>query len=363
MGATAYGFHSLRDVMASKITVAGVERVRDAVQVTTAEHTRQLNEMMAGVVQRTTKAKARFDLPTGGTLQPLDEYGNPKPVQTGDYYELGFPIQGGGTAYGTNRVSRAKMTVQQLNDLTLDVQRKDADWIMRHMLAAVLCNTNWTFTDISPEIGNVTVKPLANSGTGDTDKYAFAGGTVATDDHYLAQAAAIADGANPFGNIYKKLNEHPDNIGEYAVYVPTNLADAVGALTELVEKPDRNVVLGANSDTLTNDGSRHLRFGQRVIGYLKSSQMWAIEWKRLPSNYMLAVAPDGPTPPLRMREHEESELQGLFPEFASPDGNLELQKFIRMAGFGVFNRTGAVVQYIGGGAYVIPSGYTTPLAV
>lgn len=357
---TAYGFYNLVNIMAERVTVAGVEVVRNAINNTVAEHTRQTNELMSMFVQRTTNAKARFKLPGSGTLQPLDEYGNPKPVQPSGYYELGFPIQGAGTAFGDNRVTRALMTVEQANDAVIDAQQRDRDWLRRHMLAALFDNVSWTYRDKSDEIGNVTVKPLAN---GDTDVYSLVGGATSTDDHYKATASAIADGTNPFPAIYDELNEHPDNSGPYVVYVPTNLRTAVAALTELVEKPDPLVRLGSGNDTLTSDGQAIMGFGNDVIGYLKGSKMWAVEWKSLPSNYMLAVAAGNPTKILRMREYEAPELQGFFPETHSPDGNLNINRFLRYCGFGVFNRTGAVVQYIGAGSYAIPSGYDAALNI
>ena len=43
-------------------------------------------------------------LGSGGTLQPLDEWGNPLPVKDEGVYDVAFPIQGGGTAWGDNRV-------------------------------------------------------------------------------------------------------------------------------------------------------------------------------------------------------------------------------------------------------------------
>lgn len=356
----AYGFYNLRDVMAERINTVGIDVVRTAITQTVAEHTRQTNELMAMLVERTTASKARFKLPSSGTLQPLDEFGNPKPVQPGGYYELGFPIQGGGTAFGDNRVSRAMMTIEQANDAVIDAQQKDREWLRRHMLAALLDNTSWSYVDPDPNIGTVSVKPLANS---DTDVYAFTGGTTGTDEHYKATASAIADGTNPFPAIYDELNEHPDNAGPFVVYVPTNLKSAVGALLELVEPNDPLVRLGSASDTLTQDGQAIMGFGNDVIGYLKSSKMWAVEWKGLPSNYMIAVAAGNATKLLRMREYAAPELQGFFPELHSPDGNLNVQRFIRYCGFGAFNRTGAVVQQIGNGTYQIPSGYATPLEI
>ncbi len=56
-------------------------------------------------------------------------------------------------------------------------------------------------------------------------------------------------------------------------------------------------------------------------------------------------------------------MEGLFTENHSPDGNLAEYRFIRFAGFGAYNRVGAIAFRIGDPAYAIPTGYTTPVAV
>ena len=358
---TAYGFHNLQEIFAQRIGsgTQNVELVRNAITTTVAEYTRQLNELTGVLASRTTAAKARFTLPTSGTLQPIDEFGNPRPVVGGSYYEVGFPIQGGGTAFGTDRVSRQLMTIQQANDDVLGAQLKDADWMMRHMLAAIFSNTAWTYKDRDSSIGDISVKGLAS---GDSDKYAFAGGSTNTDNHYLATASAIADNANPFSPLRKELSEHPGNRGPFVAYVPSNLVDAITALTEFKDKPDENIT-NLSGEILNNEGAQVRRFGDEVLGYLKSARMWVVEWKRLPDSYIVAAALGNAEPVLRMREYDAPGLQGFFPELHSPDGNLNITRLLRYAGFGVYDRTGAAVQLIGNGTYSVPTGYTAPLAI
>ena len=64
-----------------------------------------------------------------------------------------------------------------------------------------------------------------------------------------------------------------------------------------------------------------------------------------------------------MREYPAASLKGLFQEEHSPDGNLQEKRFIRYAGFGGYNRVGALIQQVGNGTYEIPSAYGAPLAV
>jgi hypothetical protein len=354
----AWGFVDLDSLMDRRVSTVGVDIITRAVTDSAAQYTAQLDAMLALLAQRTTAAQVQYRIPGSGTLQPIGPDGNPLPVQVEGMYTVGFPIQGGATAYGTNRVTQELMTVAELNDHTLDAQVRDADWMRRHMLAALLDNTSWTFTD--PLFGALTVQPLANN---DTVLYPRTGGTApAAAQHYLAQTAAIADATNPFDDLYALLRRYPSQSNSDVVaYVPTNVVSAVQGLTNFIAVSDVRVIEGANTARLTNNGAAFLGPGAQVLGL--TDGVWVVEWPALPNNYVLAVATDA-DPVLAMREYESPALQGLFPEFHSPDGNHREFRFIRFAGFGVQNRIGAAVYQVSGGDtnYDIPTGYSTPLA-
>lgn len=353
----AYGFIGLDSIMANRLNSVNAELVRTAINETFQEYNRQATQLISAIAIRTVKNKRRYVQAGSSTLQPLDEWGNPIPVKDRPNYDVAFPIQGGGTAWGTNRVSRALMTVQDENDNAVDAMRADADWMIRHALAALFTNVTYTYQD--PQDGALTIQPLAN---GDAVTYLFKGGAVATDNHYAAQAAAVADATNPFPAIHDELTEHPGNGNMIVSYIPTNIKTAVMGLAEFINVPDPNVTPGANSATLTSNGQQALRMGDEVLGYLKTSKIWLVEWKKMPDSYILSLAPDADSP-LNMREYDAPELQGFFPEFHSPDGNLRVNRMLRYAGFGASNRVGAHVQRVGNGAYAIPTGYQAPLAV
>lgn len=361
-----YGFVSLQDLYDQRVSSVGLERVYSAINETLAEYTNILNEIMAAWVVRTTVAQIQFELPGSGTLQPLDEWGNPLPVQPSGSYQVAFPIQGGGTAFGDNRVSRAMLTVEEVARMTDDATRRDKDWMIRHILAALYTPATWPYFDkvgadgSSKGLGNITIQPLANGDSVVYGRKAFK--AAATDNHYLAQANAIDDANNPFPTIRTELAEHPSNSGPYVAYVPSNLVTSIGGLTEFVEAGDPDINLGANADTVTNPGAQVLGPGQTVLGKTKSG-VWVVEMEMLPDNYMLAFAL-GAGPVLRMREYPAAELQGLFPEYHSPDGNVAITRLLRYTGFGVANRVGALAYRIGNAAYGAgPTGYIAPLAV
>jgi hypothetical protein len=350
--ALSYGFVSLAHLATERVTTVGMERVWDAIQMTADEWNRQINGLMASFVERTVLYSERFMLPGSGTLQPLDENGNPSVVRETGYFDVAYPLQGGGTAWGTNRVSRALMTVEEANRQTLMALQRDSDWVRRHLLASVFDNVAWSFAD--PEYGSITIQPLANT---DTVTYLRVGGSNAVDEHYLAQAASIDDSNNPFDDIYDELMEHPQNSGPVVVYVPTNLVASIQALTAFIEVANPDVADGVQTAVLRTAFDRG--FGDEVLGMV--NKCWIVEWRALPDGYMIGHA-RGAGPVVKMREYDNGALQGLFTEQHSPDGNLQATRMIRYAGFGVANRIAACVYYVGGASYSIPSDYGAPLS-
>ena len=351
----AYGFVGLENLFAQRVDDATIEVITDAIGQSVSEHNRQVQGVLAELVKATEAYSARFRQAGAGTLQPLDEWGNPLPVREAGFYDVAWPIQGGGTAWGNNRVTRALMTVEEANEHTLNSLKRDSDWMKRHILAAILDDTSWSYTD--PDKGALTIQPLAN---GDAVTYIRKNGDSSADDHYSAQAGAIADGANPFPAIYTELSEHPDNDGAVIVaYIPTALVAATKALTNFDPVQDPDVELGSGSNRLTGTVDRG--FGDEVLG--KVDKVWCVEWSTLPSEYILAVARGSAKEALRMREYPAAELKGLFQEQNSPDGNKLETRFLRYAGFGAFNRIAAMVYQVGNATYEIPTGFETPLAV
>lgn len=351
---SSYGFIGYEDIANERVSASNIAVIYAAIRASVDEHNRQVDAVLSELVERTTASTVRYKVPGSGTLQPLDARGNPLPVKDEGKYDVGFPLQRGGTAWGDDIESRALMTVAEADRQTLAALRRDANWIRRHVLAAMLDNTSWTYVD--EDEGNVTVQPLANS---DSVTYLKSDGSTATDSHYYAQAAAIADAANPFPALLSELREHPENEGPFVAYIPTALKATTMALTNFHDVADPNIELGSGQARLT--GRLDRGFGNEVLGYVDG--VWIVEWTLLPATHGIVVARGADAKPLRMRERPVAALQGLVTSTFSPDGNLNEYRFRRIAGFGAYNRVGAVAFHIGNAAYQIPTGYTTPLAV
>ncbi len=355
----AYGFISLQDLFNQRVQTVGPQRVFDAVQASAAEYSRIVSALLAEFAVRTTIAQTQYELPGDGSLQPLDADGNPLPVAPSGNYTVAFPIQGGGTAWGTNRVTKALITVEEANRNTLDALQKDADWNIRHLLAALFDNVAWTYKDEVGEngskgLGNITVQPLAN---GDAVIYGRKGGVAAaTDDHYLAQSNAIDDTHNPYETIETELLEHPSNTGRILCYIPTALKATTIALSTFKSVADPNVAY-TTTELATN--VPQVGPGEEVLGYIEGTKCWIVLWSVLPADMIVAKMEGKPI--LRMREYPSAALQGFFPEAHDVDGNHYVNRLIRYAGYGVEDRVGALVYRIGNASYAIPSGYDAPL--
>ena len=361
--ANDYGVWGLTHLNAQKVSAVGVEKVWTEV-LTVAENYNRVAEALLGEwVQQTTIALEQVELSGSGTLQPIDEYGNPLPVRPSGNYQVGYPIQGGATAWGNNRVTRALMTVNDVRRNTFDALRRDKDWMIRHILASIFTNTSWTFNDEVPQgdsrgQGNITIQPLANS---DGVVYTLKGfAPPATDTHYLAQAAGIADATNPYPTMRRDLIEHPSNgNGTVTAYIASDLVATTKALADFEPVASPGI---RYADTVTlSDGSEFndTGVGDYMLGRVGDVRI--VEWTALPSTYIIMKV-DG-VAPVAMREYPDASLQGFFPEMHSPDGNRMEMRWIRYAGFGIRERVAAVVMRVGNASYAIPTGYSAPLAV
>lgn len=351
--AMTYGWINLRDVKDRLITDVGVTQVQTAIAQTIAQHNQEITAVFGNFVRQTTDFRQVYRTLGSNRLQPLDENGRSVPVKGGASYQLEWPLQRAGTAWGKDYESNLKMTVAhaaEQNDLMLT---GDAEWMRDHVLAALFYNgAGWTFDD---EVrGNLTIKGLAN---GDTQLYDRVGGApAATAQHYIAQAAAIADATNPYPTIYSTLKSYPGNTGQVVALIPTGLVATTQALATFMAAPDPNVRLGTGNDSLI--GTLGGNWPGRTIGYVEG--VWVREWTSLPANYIVATV-EGADAPVTMRQDELAALQGFNLVATREDFPYTEFQYRRKAGFGAWNRVGALVYRVNNGAYAIPTNYTSPM--
>ncbi len=351
--ALLYGFESLKDLAAKRVTEIGAGLVNAAINQSVMEHNRQMNAIMGLLARPVTEFKVTYRTPTAARLQALDEFGRARPVKTVGKYDVSFPIQSGGAAWGTTRIMREKMTVQEANDATAALISADIRWMRDHALAALFNNSTWSFND--DEHGALTIKGPANN---DSDVYMILTGadSGATDDHFKAQASSIADASNPFSADYQELTEHPENGGEAVALVASDLKSSIEGLTNYVAVADPNLQLASTKNKLV--GSLGVSLPGSLIGYV--DKVWICEWKATPSNYYIMVSTQGEAP-LGMRQHAESSLQGFNRVAERNDHPFYESQWERHAGFGAWNRVGAVIRRVGNASYAVPTGYGVPM--
>jgi len=353
-----YGFEDLTGLWSRRATEVGVERISKAILDTLNEYNRQVEALLAWV-EPTTQKKLLVDLASTGDMQTVDEWGTPHLTRPTGQYEVGFPIFEYTMGIGAGRWTWPTMTVEEVNNLVYDSLQKDKRKQRKLLLSTIFTNVNWTFKD--PQMGNITITPLAN---GDSATYVKEGSDLAseTDNHYLAQSNAIDDAHNPFPTIRSELIEHPTNSEDIVVYIPFNLRSAVEDLTNFVPVQDPLIQYGANTNTLTDEAMSQLDMikgaGNEVLGRIED--MWVVEWRALPDNYMIAVSLNN-TAPIKRRLHEVASLQGLRQvEIVGADQSVRWEWY-HMYGFGIYDRTAMVVYRIGNASYAIPTGYQMPI--
>lgn len=354
----AYGFIEIEDLFSKRVSDVNVEVISTAMDDTIAEWNRQIASLMTWV-EPTTTIKQKVNLGATTRMQPMSEHSVPDLVRGGSSYEVGYPIREWAVAIGGTRRSWPTMTVSELNDAVTTALSGDAATMRTHLLATIFTNTAWTFDD--DLVGNVSVVPLAN---GDGTLYMKNGKAAAeVDNHYLAQAAAISDVANPYPLIYQEINEHPTNANATIVaFIPANLVDSTKALTDFIEVNDPLIQYGANANTLAPSALANYDTirgaGSEVLG--RVNRIWIVQWDDLPDSYIMAVALNT-TAAIRMRESDVEALRGMYRTERTTDNDGTVWRWYHYYGFGIYDRTAMVVYRIGNASYAIPTGYEQPL--
>lgn len=351
--AVLLGLLTQADLAAQRVTTVGIRQVFDAIDQSFAEHNRQLNALLALFAQRTTEFQIQYELAGATRNQPLDANGRARPIKTSGSYTVAFPIQDSGNAWGKNFKTSVKMTVGEVARITEMIMDGDSRWMRDHILAALFyenSTTPWSFTD--PAHGTLLIYGLAN---GDSVTYQIMSGadSAATDDHVLGVASLAA---STFLTIHDELVEHPENGDQVVVFVPTASKAATEALTGFYPIADPNLRSGSGVTELAR--TLDIALPGEVFGYIEGC--WCVEWRAMPANYLIGTTVGG-TPALALREEPEPELQGFNRVADRNDHPWYETQYARYAGFGGFNRVGAVVVRTNNATYAIPTNYTSPM--
>lgn len=326
-----------------------------AMEMDRNQHNADIDALLRTFAQTTTDYQTEVTTSGSSRSQPVDENGRAIPIKPPAPYTVGFPIQGSGSAWGANYVTRLQMTARDLARTLAVMYRGDYNWVRDHILGHLFDNVGFTFRDPTGK-GNLAVKGLANGDT--VTYYSTATDSLATDSHYLGQAAAIADATNPFPTIVAELKEHPSNGGEVVAFINTAQKATTIALAEFRSAqldPDITPGPGSTTSRLTGSFNGILPQGATVLGKTDSGA-WIVEWPAVPAGYIIAIMTQGPRP-LARRVFPEAQLQGFRAAGERNDFPYFEEQWQRWEGYGAWNRVGAVVMEVSDATYDIPTGY------
>lgn len=350
---TIYGILNVSDL--ATIATVGQQTIYETASAILAAHDAEIQKALGLFVQSpaTTLHQETYKLLSGGTMQEMNEYGDPLAVKASGGYSVAYPIRDYQDKIAITRITRAKMTLQDYQVHVDNIRERHVATVRRDVLRALMLASNYTWKD--PQFGDLTIRRLANQ---DSTTYAPVIGAAAgaDDNHYLASGyatASMSDTNNPYTTLRAELVEHGD--GDIVAFINSAEVDKTAALTGFVEAPDPFIRAGANSDTLV----RQLANAPGTyLGRVKGSAgggVHVVQWDYIPATYILALNLGQPAP-LKKRVDAEAELQG-FGVIPGPDPQYPLQEAIygERFGVGVANRTGAAVMQLTAGSWADPT--------
>lgn len=354
----ATGFFSLENDFPAAVADK-LEEVADAIEQSYQEHNRQYEKLYEDLCMFTELKAARHSLAENYVMVEADEYSRGEMPVGGAYQDVGWPLFRRMIRQGITHLAQMRMTVAQANTRMIKILQAHKDQMTHRALCAVFQADKWSYE--GGPFGEDTaqyVYGLANYGVGtDSRKYeVLRGATSMTENHnhLLATASAISDLADPYPAIYTHLAEHPENgtvgLGDVVALIPDSLETTTKSLTQFQPMADPNMNNGMNAYLI---GTPPANTPGVPIGYHKDG-LWISKWSALPAGYIVAYTRNG-RKPIAIRQ--DPRLKGLIREGERRDYPFYETSWSCVCGAGAWNAVGAVVQLIGAGAYVVPSGY------
>lgn len=360
--ALVYGLHDLETQKEMRIEQVGTMEMTERLAVWTAEVNRVFNAIMGTFARRNPAWNinpiTRIQLPSVARAQFVDEYGVAKPRIEKGYFEQGLPLFRYEDAVGFSYEGLQRATVAEYSRELARIERADMTAAMHLFWFSVFYPTNWTHASTEDNVPNVPVKAAANS---DEDRYIVRG----EDDpqqvtHYVAQAGAISDAADPFPTIKETLTRYAGTSSSDRVVTFVGDATNANLIKELsgFHRVDRTqyTTWGNTVSLVDPSADTFLGMGDEVLGEHEEGVV-VVRKRDLPANYLVSFNLDAEAP-IGIREDATPSLQGLFNiDAIENSGNTLLRRFRRKIGFAPVNRTGFMVTRVGNGVYAAPSPY------
>jgi hypothetical protein len=299
------------------------------------------------VSETTANYKERYKLPGSGYMQEVSPDQKPDSVKSYGSWDVAYPLRNYADAVNGSLVSRAYMTVAELEAQTLGIVNRSVNTMRRELLRALLYKADETFVD--PLWGSLTIKGLA-TGSDDGVLYPPVLGsmTEAVRQRYAGTnylTAAISDTNNPFATIQDALvADFGQQQGNSNIVVFINTAEKAKtiALTDFDPLNDRFIVPGANVNQLSNLPAN---LPGTIIG--RTNGCWVVEWPFIPATYMLGIHLDAPAPLKKRIDPADTGLgDGLRLVAEDEEYPFKASYWQNRFGFGCGNRLNGMALYL-----------------
>ena len=361
MSELTFGFHDLEHLANERIQQVGIQETNMRIMEWIAEQNRQFNTLFNQFTTRNERWNqnpiTRVQTPGVGRMQFVDEHGVAKTRVEKGYYELGLPLWRYEDAVGISYEAMRRITVGEFNRQLASLETRDVLTAIDLFLFTIFYDAQWTFTSTEENVPDITVRPFAN---GDTVEYVVKGdGTMATADHYAAQANAIGNGADdPFPAMREALTKFVGMGDRVVCFVGgSTQVTNIKALNGFVPRyQTQSTIWGDNVSLVDPSADTFIGMGDEIIGEHEEGVL-IVRWRRIPDNYLWAVNLDADMP-VGIREDEAPDLRGLFNiDSVENSGNMLLRRFRRKIGFAAVNRVNNYVLRTGNGTYAPPTAY------
>ena len=351
MAATKVGTLAIADLLANKqTTVADVDEQELAavLQRDLDAHNQLTDDFVTGLADPTEDRIRQAGTGSSAVMMEADEFAR-VPTQKADLgANLGFPLKKYDFAVGWTRSWFEMASLQDFARAVQAAQMADTNNILLQAKKALYLSSNYTLTDVyqAPAV-SIDVKRLANADSfGIENSPNGATFDSSTHSHYTAENGLTAAG------LLAAVNNVAEHFNGAQLEIDINSADEAGvrALTGFKEFVEGRIQLGTGQVATPRLDLNN--FGNRAIGLFNGAVVWVKPWAI--DDYLLVRVIAGAPKPLAFRQ-ATGNRKGLrvMAELASHP--LHARYWSRLMGFGVQNRVGANVHYIGGGTFTDPT--------
>lgn len=350
---TIFGALNVRDIDVFSDT-AGQRAAWDAINTYFAATEEDSNRAYAVFVQgETTDYSERAFLPASGFMQRSRNTTRPGATKLAGSWDVAYPIDDMRDQIAIDDVALAYMTAAQMDANIQGVAQRYVNTKRYLILRALLNKSNETFSD--DVRGDLVIRRLANADSGvEYPPVIGASGMTASHNHYIGTnyaSSSISDTNNPYATIRDHIEEHYGD-SQIVVFINPAERDKTEALTGFTDKTPSWVTPGSNTAVLV--GNLPVVPG-KIIGAI--SDVLVVEWRWIPSGYMVGVAVNQPGPLMRRLDLAES-LRGFRLAAKQNEFPLEESFYRAREGYGARNRlNGVALQLVASTTYTTPSIY------